>query len=154
MTERFTPITATRAVITLPYCPEPGCGGGGERVPALHVSGDTYRIDGVPGATTLVGYGDLVIALEAEGWLEYITVIERRCLASIGFRAPDRVAETVILSELEAIGARTADLGAGLHVCNLLSLEAEAAAIDILEREHAPGMHCDHLTGAWTHIHA
>lgn len=142
------------AELVLPPCGESGClwSAQDQRVNAIKISDDTYRIAEVPIDSTDVGYGDVVLALPFDGSVEFVTVLERRCIASVSFVLPGWLRTTNFLAELARLGVHCRDLGNRAVICNVDDVDIARGAVDLLDQHRVRALYCDHESFRWHEI--
>ena len=134
-------------LIFLPGCPD--CDLTCDPLLAQPSGGDNYRILEVPTESATVGIDDLVIALESDSVLEFVAVIERRCLASFSFHLPGWINRDRFLDQLAATGVASNEVRHRVFMCNASSEEQVHALCDLLNEFRVSARLCDHVTQHW-----
>lgn len=148
------PPGAEHVELVLPVCADPGCvwSGQEQRASAIKLSEDTYRIVAVPVDSTEVGYGDVVLALEYAGSLEFVTVLERRCIASVSFVLPGWLRATRFLDDVTRLGVQYRGTGNRAFICNVSDVDAARSLVEMLDQHRVRALYCDHQSLRWHEI--
>ncbi|MEI7888032.1 MAG: hypothetical protein WCJ04_11615 [Actinomycetes bacterium] len=134
-------------LIFLPGCPD--CDLTCDPIAAQPGGGDTYRILEVPTDSAALGIGDLVLALESDSVLEFVAVIERRCLASISFHLAGWIDQERFLQRLTDTQVEFTEVSMRVFMCNAASQQQVHALCDLLQEFRVNAQLCDHVMQHW-----
>lgn len=111
------------------------------------VGGDHYRIANVPFFADDVALHDVVLALPADGELEFVQVRERRACAWVAFELLADVDPDVVFAEIRGTGAAIECLAPGEYTANVFHpddadrfVAALGPSCDWLERHELPAV--------------